>query len=186
MHSLLCAAALHLYIVGKGSSFSIVYHKAQAVAAINAALSDPELGISDANIAAVFNLLCVEESLLMPFFHDESWGEAEGPNQRMIHLNGLRRMVELRGGLRAIRTHRVLQAFILWCAQLRVVFPNGIAMLTEHTGIARHTPLLLSRPRTSPPSIRLTRLETQTRPRIARASRRTSSTSAELPTSENP
>jgi hypothetical protein len=37
MHSLLCAAALHLYIVGKGSYFSIVYHKAQAVTAINAA-----------------------------------------------------------------------------------------------------------------------------------------------------
>ncbi|KAF2806097.1 uncharacterized protein BDZ99DRAFT_539601 [Mytilinidion resinicola] len=114
MHSLLCAAAVHLYIVGKGSYFSIVYHKAQAVAAINAALSDPELGISDANIAAVFNLLCVEESLLLPFFHDETSGDGEEPNQRMIHLNGLRRMVELRGGLRAIRTHRCLQAFILW------------------------------------------------------------------------
>lgn len=115
MHSLLCAAALHLYIVGKGSYFSIVYHKAQAVTAINAALSDPELGISDANIGAVFNLLSVEESLLLPIFQEQLGEDGEEePNQRMIHLNGLKRMVELRGGLGAIKSNRCLQAFILW------------------------------------------------------------------------
>ncbi|KAF2187620.1 hypothetical protein K469DRAFT_685519 [Zopfia rhizophila CBS 207.26] len=115
MHSLLCTAALHLYIVGKGSFDSILYHKAQAIAAINSAISDPDpvLGISDANIGAVFNLLCVEESLLLPIFQSERSDEDQ-PNQRMIHLNGLRRMVELRGGLKAIKSNRVLQAFILW------------------------------------------------------------------------
>lgn len=115
MHSLLCAAALHLYIVGKGSYFSIEYHKSQAVTAINEALSDANLGIADANIGAVFNLLCVEESLLLPFFQHRLYSSDEDqPNQRMIHLNGLKRMVELRGGLGAIKTNRCLQAFILW------------------------------------------------------------------------
>jgi hypothetical protein len=116
MHSLLCTAALHLFIVGRGSIETILYHKAQAIAAINSAISDPDatLGISDANIGAVFNLLCVEESLLLPFFQQDGSGE-EHPNQREIHLNGLRRMVQLRGGLKAINSNRILQAFILWC-----------------------------------------------------------------------
>ncbi|KAF2468082.1 uncharacterized protein BDR25DRAFT_57438 [Lindgomyces ingoldianus] len=115
MHSLLCTAALHSYIVGRGSIETILYHKAQAIAAINSAISnpDPELGISDANIGAVFNLLCVEESLLLPFFQQEGADEDQ-PNQREIHLNGLRRMVQLRGGLKAINSNRILQAFILW------------------------------------------------------------------------
>jgi hypothetical protein len=115
MHSLLCTAALHLYFVGRGSMDTIVYHKTQAIAAINSAISDPNpnLGISDANIGAVFNLLCVEESLLWPGLPQETIEQKL--NQREIHLNGLRRMVQLRGGLTAISSNRILQAFILWC-----------------------------------------------------------------------
>ena len=116
MHSLLCTAALHMYIVGKGSFDTILYHKGQAMAGINSAISDPDprLRISDANIGAVFNLLCVEESLLLPYFQQDGT-EEEQANQRMIHLRGLRKMVELRGGLKAIKSNRMLQAFILWC-----------------------------------------------------------------------
>ncbi|KAF1996704.1 hypothetical protein P154DRAFT_307321 [Amniculicola lignicola CBS 123094] len=115
LHSLLCTAALHLYFVGRGSIDTILYHRAKAIAAINSAISDPDplLAISDANIGAVFNLLCVEESLLSPHFASEGADEDQ-PNQREIHLNGLRKMVQLRGGLREIKENRILQAFILW------------------------------------------------------------------------
>ncbi|CAO2657075.1 Nn.00g058780.m01.CDS01 [Neocucurbitaria sp. VM-36] len=115
MHSLLCTAALHLYIVGRGSIETILHHRAQAIASINAAISssDSAMGISDANIGAVFNLLTVEEGLLLPFFEQEKLNEDQ-PNQRAIHLSGLRRMVQLRGGLNAISSNRILQAFILW------------------------------------------------------------------------
>ncbi|ORY15033.1 hypothetical protein BCR34DRAFT_197415 [Clohesyomyces aquaticus] len=115
MHSLLCTAALHLYFVGRGSIETILHHKAQAIAAINSAISNPnpEVGVSDANIGAVFNLMCVEESLNFAFLRQDDADEDE-PDQRAIHLNGLRRMVQLRGGLQAISSNRVLQAFILW------------------------------------------------------------------------
>ncbi|KAF1840381.1 uncharacterized protein K460DRAFT_296932 [Cucurbitaria berberidis CBS 394.84] len=115
MHSLLCTAALHLYIVGRGSIETILHHRAQAIASINAAISNPDtaIGISDANIGAVFNLLTVEEGLLLPFFEQEKLDEDQ-PNQRAIHLNGMRKMVQLRGGLMAINSNRILQAFILW------------------------------------------------------------------------
>jgi len=135
MHSLLCTAALHLYIVGRGSIETILYHRAQAIAAINAAISHPDMniGISDANIGAVFNLLTVEESLLLPNFEQERLDE-EQPNQRAIHMNGLRRMVQLRGGLMAISSNRILQAFILWCVTWRphAPCPNrfGIRLLS--------------------------------------------------------
>ncbi|KAF2875000.1 hypothetical protein BDV95DRAFT_603771 [Massariosphaeria phaeospora] len=115
MHSLLCTAALHQYFTGRGDVDTILFHRAEAIAAINAAISspDPNLGISDANIGAVFNLLSVEESLFLPELLPARSHE-EQPNQREIHLNGLRRMVQLRGGLGAINSNRILQAFILW------------------------------------------------------------------------
>jgi hypothetical protein len=116
MHSLLCTAALHLYIVGRGSMETILHHRAEAIAAVNLAISslDPDRAISDANVGAVFNLLCVEESLFLPYFQDER-SHDDGPNQREIHLNGLRSMLKMRGGLQAIKSNRILQAFILWC-----------------------------------------------------------------------
>jgi len=114
MHSLLCTAALHRYIVGRGPVDAIYHHRAQAIAAINQAISSPypNSRISDENIGAVFNLLSVEESL--PYF-DEGHRDAESADQREIHFKGLRSMVQLRGGLNAIKSNRILQAFILWC-----------------------------------------------------------------------
>lgn len=113
MQSLLCTIALHMYVMGRGSFSDLVYHKTKAITAVNAALSDREAATSDANIGAVFNLLCVEESLPMAIFQRENSDE-EQPNQRQIHLNGLRKMVEIRGGLRNMNSNRCLQAFILW------------------------------------------------------------------------
>lgn len=119
MHSLLCTAALHLYIVGRGSIETILHHRAHAIAAVNSAISNPDsqISISDANIGAVFNLLTVEESLVLSFFDQERLNENHS-DQRAIHLKGLRRMVQLRGGLKAMRSNRILQAFILWCVTM--------------------------------------------------------------------
>lgn len=116
MHGLLCTVALHLYIFGKGNIDTILYHRARAIAAVNAAISspDPQDGTSDANIGAVFNLLTVEESLQLPHFAPTRFYEDQ-PKQRAIHMNGLSRMIQLRGGLMEIQTNRILQAFILWC-----------------------------------------------------------------------
>ncbi|RAR04167.1 hypothetical protein DDE83_007949 [Stemphylium lycopersici] len=109
MHSLLSTIALHAYVFGKGTMDDILYHRAQAIAAVNAAILTPD-GISDANIGAVFNLLTVEESLLLPAFGLDEDHTA----QLQIHQRGLQRMVQLRGGLGAINTNRILQAFMLW------------------------------------------------------------------------
>jgi hypothetical protein len=116
LHSLLCTAALHMYIVGKGSIDAILYHRTQAISAINTAISNPDVnvGISDANIGAVFSLLTVEEYLAMPIFEQEPIDQ-DHRYQCNIHMNGLRRMVQLRGGILALHSNRVLQAFMLWC-----------------------------------------------------------------------
>jgi hypothetical protein len=116
MYSLLSTAALHLYMSGRGSIETILYYRAKAIVAVNAAISDPDqnVGISDANIGAVFNLLAVEESLLNPLFEHEALGQHEKA-QPAVHMQGMRRMVELRGGLGAMSSNRALQAFMLWC-----------------------------------------------------------------------
>jgi hypothetical protein len=114
MHSILCSAALHLCILGQGSFEEVLEHKMQAVTAVNANFLDASLGIGDANIAAVFTLLCVEESLLLPIFEQYIEQHHGTPSQRLIHLNGLCRMLQLRGGLGQIYTSRCLQALITW------------------------------------------------------------------------
>ena len=104
-----------MFIFGKGTVKDILDHRAKAISAVNQALSvqDPAVRLSDANIGAVFNLLTVEEGLMMPFFRDELPYD-EQPNAMRLHLNGLREMLHLRGGLKAVGTNRILQAFILW------------------------------------------------------------------------
>lgn len=146
MHSLLCTVALHLYIFGGGTVDTILYHRAQAIAAINAAISNPDknAGISDANIGAVFNLLTVEESLQLPHF-EEAQLQEDQPKQRAIHLNGLSRMIQLRGGLKEINSNRILQAFILWHATTYAIFhfsapDNSILDYISTANFPRHPP----------------------------------------------
>lgn len=115
MHSLLSTAALHMFVFGKGTVKTILNHRAKAISAVNKALStqDRATRLSDSNLGAVFNLLTVEEGLMMPHFKDEIPYD-EQPNAMMMHLNGLREMLSMRGGLEAVGTNRILQAFILW------------------------------------------------------------------------
>ena len=119
MESLLCTAAVHLYLVGKASYATIVYHQTRAITAIKSAISDPRLKLSDANIGAVLNLLCVEESLALPVFERVTANKLPS-NQRKMHLDALRSMVEMRGGLEAMESTRCLQAFLLWYVDTRV------------------------------------------------------------------
>ena len=115
MHSLLSTIALHRHVFGRGPLDAVLDHRAHAIASVNSALvnSDIAAGISDANIGAVFNLLCVEETLASPHF-GHLRPDGDNPDQREIHLQGLLKMVEMRGGLVAMDTNRILQAFILW------------------------------------------------------------------------
>lgn len=129
MHSLLSTAALHMFVFGKGTVKTIFDHRASAISAVNKALSSQDCAVrlSDAILGAVFNLLTVEESLMMPHFKDEIL-HGEQPNA-MMHWNGLREMLRLRGGLEAVGTNRILQAFILWYVtpHFGIMARNGFA-----------------------------------------------------------
>jgi hypothetical protein len=89
----------------------VLYYKARAISEINKLLGSPETMILDDNITAVFILLTLEELKLAPA---SSKAEAEWTElQRRVHLNGLRTMIEQRGGLAALESNRCLQTFIL-------------------------------------------------------------------------
>ncbi|KAF1959048.1 hypothetical protein CC80DRAFT_318726 [Byssothecium circinans] len=117
MHSLLSTAALHQFYCGRGSLAldDILYHRMKAGEAINSALTSSNCneGISDANIGAVFNLVTLEETLkhIAPNLCKD-----EQTDQRRVHYEGLRLMIRMRGGLLALGSNRILQAFILWHA----------------------------------------------------------------------
>jgi hypothetical protein len=116
LHAVLTGAAGHLYFLGACPKETLVHHKARTVVAVNNSLSDPTLGVEDANIAAVFSLLCIEEIMRPVFIHAEEADYIEGAQQRDIHLDGLLRMVQLRGGLRNLGSNPVVQSFLLWHA----------------------------------------------------------------------
>jgi hypothetical protein len=125
MHALLCVTALHRCLAspndndyneaGRRRYVAVcLSHRVQAIAAVQANLSDPVRAISDENIAAVFNLVCVEGNLLTSAF--DAIGDVQlrpDLQQRTVHLNGLRQMVVMRGGLGNLRRIRGLQSFII-------------------------------------------------------------------------
>ncbi|KAK4159960.1 hypothetical protein QBC43DRAFT_326172 [Cladorrhinum sp. PSN259] len=135
MHSILCLASLQLAVAQPHQSTVLLerfmYHRLQAIQQIQSALADSNRAISDENIATVFQMLCIEENL---FLHAGD-GLAAHPGwrylqpdkaQREAHLDGLKRMLALRGGLEALCEMRGLQAFVIrWvCTSLacRLVF----------------------------------------------------------------
>lgn len=123
MHSLLSTAALHMFVFGKGTTKTIFEHRAMAISAVHQTFSELDFAsrLSDANIGAVFNLLTIEEGLMMPQLECEVPHE-EKSNAMRLHLKGLREMLSLRGGLKAVGTNRILQAFILWYVTPRLGF----------------------------------------------------------------
>jgi len=111
-YAILTTSALHLQALGATTAESALYYKSKAISEINMLLSDEKTSTDDNNIAAVFMLLCLEESQLAPGNEkrdDIGWSEL----QRSIHLNGLRIMIQQRGGLAGLSSNRCLQVFLL-------------------------------------------------------------------------
>lgn len=128
MHSLLCSTALHRYVLGKGSYESVIYHRQCTVSEINASLNDSELSIADGTLAAVFFLVCVEESMILPSLKSiRGKDAADEPDEKLIHLNGLKRMIELRGGLKALTSARFVRSMILWLVLTTAHMARGFA-----------------------------------------------------------
>jgi hypothetical protein len=111
-YAILTSSALHLSTLGGASPQDALYYKAQSISEINKLLADSKTSIDDNNISAVFTLLCLEESQLAPGNQspdEAAWSEM----QRSFHLNGLRTMIQQRGGLSALSDNRCLQTFLL-------------------------------------------------------------------------
>lgn len=112
MYSLLYMIAVHQHLCSTLPISTVLYYRAQAIAAIDSAISDPnpKVRISDATIGAVFQSLWGEEAMVC--FLDGR--EEEYFHRRAMHLGGLLKMVHLRGGLESLASNRFLQASLLW------------------------------------------------------------------------
>ncbi|KAF2473224.1 uncharacterized protein BDR25DRAFT_129824 [Lindgomyces ingoldianus] len=135
-YAMLTTSALHLQAMGANNAENALYYKGRAISEINTNLSDPKTSVDDSNIAAVFMLLCLEESQLAPVEgkagNDPEWNEMH----RQIHLNGLRTMIQQRGGLAALSANRCLQVFILMhsIAHSIASFQRPYTTLLDSTG----------------------------------------------------
>ena len=93
-----------------------MHHRIQAMAAIRRNLADSQMALSDENLATVFNLVVIEETLAIErsrgLGNNPAW-TLLGPDeaQREAHVVGWRRMLALRGGVRALAP--AFQSFVL-------------------------------------------------------------------------
>ncbi|KAL6691744.1 hypothetical protein J3F84DRAFT_397515 [Trichoderma pleuroticola] len=86
-----------------------LHHRGRAIIAVQHNLADLTVAISDENIAAVFNLLCVEESMFLPIFTATSLFKPD-INQRQAHMRGLKETIRLRGGVHGLGSFKPLHS----------------------------------------------------------------------------
>ncbi|PVI07361.1 hypothetical protein DM02DRAFT_498903, partial [Periconia macrospinosa] len=108
----------------------ILLYKTRAVGAINSQLKDPNSRVDDNNIAAVFMLLTLEEMTVVDDKSDQS------KKERDVHRDGLKEMIQQRGGLAALASNQNLQIFILMHSIAHAVstFERPYTALLDNTG----------------------------------------------------
>lgn len=99
--TMLHAAAHHMFLSRSGDLSEQWRLKRETIALVNQSLSDPIQSVSDVTIGAVVCLV---------LFENQS-GNVEASN---IHMDGLQRMINLRGGLSTLGLSGVLKRKILW------------------------------------------------------------------------
>ncbi|KAF2997557.1 hypothetical protein E8E13_000771 [Curvularia kusanoi] len=110
-------------------------YKWQAISEVNKLLSNPTTSTGDMTIAAVLILLALEEAdLANPCLQGSERKWSLSANS--AHLNGLRAMIEQRGGLAGLSNNRCLQTFILMhsIAQCITTFKRPYALLADFAG----------------------------------------------------
>ncbi|KAF2444629.1 hypothetical protein P171DRAFT_484726 [Karstenula rhodostoma CBS 690.94] len=125
------ASALYRQAIGAANAQDVLQYKISAISEINKQLSNRTSRIDDNNIAAVFMLLCIEEGAVSSD-QDKEWAQL----QRQLHLDGLKTMIQQRGGLSALKSNQCLQTFILMHSVAHAVstFERPYATLMDSTG----------------------------------------------------
>lgn len=101
--------------LGQSSYYAVLQYKSAAITELNTTISDPVLGVTDGNIGAVFTLLCVDESFPLPSATQCPHTNPDGVSQRNMHLQGLKQMIQVRGGLMSLKVSSPwLYFFLLW------------------------------------------------------------------------
>ncbi|KAF2687200.1 hypothetical protein K458DRAFT_485464 [Lentithecium fluviatile CBS 122367] len=108
-----------------------LYYKGQAIRNIQKHLKNPRTRVDDNNITAVFMLLCIEESMAA--------GSPQGSDEEKetrAHLNGLKMMINHRGGLASLESNPFLQTFIIMhsMAHTVITFERPYTTLVDDTG----------------------------------------------------
>ncbi|KAJ4305066.1 hypothetical protein N0V90_000596 [Kalmusia sp. IMI 367209] len=131
LYAIFTSSALYRQFTGSASPREVLEYKISAISEINKQLSDTRSQIDDNNIAAVFMLLCIEESAVTAK-EDVEWATM----QRQLHLDGLKTMINQRGGLAALNSNQCLQTFILMHSIAHAVstFERPYTTLVDSTG----------------------------------------------------
>lgn len=124
----LTAASDHIAVHQTQCSPEVLWKlKEDAISSINRGLQDPELATSDAMIGAVAKMAAYEA------------GFAVDAKQHQLHMSGLSKMVELRGGLESLGSNGLLARMLLWVDLNAAFILKTKPVFSQHISLPEHT-----------------------------------------------
>ncbi|KAF2019607.1 hypothetical protein BU24DRAFT_342963 [Aaosphaeria arxii CBS 175.79] len=132
IYAVITTSALQLQSMGVLDNSDTLRYKILTIAAIHKLMNDTRAQINDDNIAAVFMLLCLEESQIIPGTMNPDYSD----HQRAWHRRGLTNMIDQRGGLSSFSSNRNLQIFLLMHSMAHSIstFQPPYAVLLDGNG----------------------------------------------------
>lgn len=168
-NAILFFAAVHVdFLYKRRQSVVALYYHGKTICHLNEALSSLDMAVSDPVVAAVALLVAAEvrmllkhpscRHLLMTFEIQNVTGAVENIT---LHMNALKRMVEMRGGLANLGWRGTLHMFISWCVQksppgdtsIPYVLLNASSRQDLIASTTTNSPPLFTYSKTVPPAI---------------------------------
>jgi hypothetical protein len=122
-HQVLSNSALHLGSLKMDGSRetveSIKYHT-EAVESVKMRITDPILGITDGIIVAIIAFACHDVYIVIPgpkpsdWLNETSQHMVENFDRWGVHINGLLKILEIRGGIEVFDKHKLMRLVLMW------------------------------------------------------------------------
>lgn len=117
LHSVLFTTSFFYDTLAGQKSESTKYHSYRTIQELNKQLADPETALSDSTTTVIMVM-----ALISACFGDL--------DSAQIHVAGLKRIVDLRGGMMSYKSRPLLQAKLYRSAAFPLLFPVRVSKLT--------------------------------------------------------
>lgn len=113
LHSILFTTSFFYDTLAGQKSESTKYHSYRTIQELNKQLADSETALSDSTTTVIMSMALISAC----------FGDLESAH---IHMEGLKRIIDLRGGMVSYKSRPLLQAKLYRSAAFALLFPLGV------------------------------------------------------------